>query len=183
MVKGPPLVVKPVTPQRWDDFAALFEARGSPHYCWCAPYRFADAHKMDKAQKRAAMRKRVKAGTPVGVLAYRDGAPVGWCSVAPREAYDKLDRATSMPRVDDAPTWAILCFFVPRAHRGEGIAAALLAGAVDAARKGGAQVVEGWPHDAAGTTATHRGTTALFEAAGFRVEGRRAVLRIRSGET
>ena len=31
--------VRPVTRDNWRDFERLFEAEGSPHYCWCTPYR------------------------------------------------------------------------------------------------------------------------------------------------
>ena len=167
------LVVRPVTPERWDDFAALFEARGAPHYCWCTPYRFAGAHEMDRAEKRAAMRKRVKDGTPIGVLAYDGDAPVGWCSVAPRESYAKLARSRTMPRVDERQTWTVLCFFVPRERRGEGVTRALLKGAVRQAKAGGAEVIEGYPFDTAGITSTHRGHSSVFEEAGFERDGRR----------
>jgi GNAT superfamily N-acetyltransferase len=176
-------VVLPVTAAGWDDFARLFEARGSPHYCWCSPYRFADAHEMDGGQKRAAMRRLVDGGTPVGVLAYdrRGGTPIGWCSIAPRESYVKLRRSRTMPRKTDeaTPTWTVLCFFVTRPLRGGGVARALLAGAVKYARARGARVIEGYPHDSAGISATHRGHSSLFAAAGFRADGARWVLQTR----
>jgi GNAT superfamily N-acetyltransferase len=173
------VVVRPVTEDSWDDFARLFEARGSPHYCWCSPYRFAGAHEMDGKQKRAAMRRLIAGGTPVGVIAFAAGGgdPVGWCSIAPRESYVKLGRSRSMPRrtAADVPTWTVLCLFVVRAARGTGVARALLDGAVKYARGQGARVIEGYPHDSAGTTATHRGRASLFAAAGFHADGARWV--------
>jgi len=59
------------------------------------------------------MERLVKAGTPVGILAYEGKQPVGWCCVAPRESYARLAQSRAMPRVSDAPTWTILCVFVP----------------------------------------------------------------------
>ncbi len=47
----------------------------------------------------------VAAGTPIGVLAYAGERAVGWCSVAPRESYVKLQSSRTMPRVSGAPTW------------------------------------------------------------------------------
>lgn len=167
--------VLPVTPARWDDMAALFTSTGAPHYCWCLPYRERKAHEMSKPQKRAAMRKRVKGGTPVGVLAYDGPEPVGWCSVAPRESYAKLERSRTMPRVDDRDTWTVLCFFVKRDHREQGVTFALLKGAVKYAKAKGAEVVEGYPWDTAGVSSTHRGHSSVFERAGFRKEGKRWV--------
>lgn len=173
--------VRPVTLDTWEDFVRLFESRGSPHYCWCTPYRFRDAHEMDSGDKKARMRELVAKGTPIGVLAYDGGEPVGWCSVAPRESYVKLERSRTMPRVTpiEAPTWTILCFFVKRSHRGQGVTRALLRGAVEYARSRGAQIVEGYPFDTAGVSSTHRGHSSVFEAARFRQDGRRWSLAIK----
>jgi GNAT superfamily N-acetyltransferase len=170
-----------VTADTWDDFVRLFEARGSPHYCFCTPYRFRDAQDLSKAQKKSRMHALVKGATPVGVLAYQRGEPIGWCSVAPRETYLKLERSKTMPRVTppDTSTWTILCFFVVRAHRAEGVTRALLEGAVAYARSRGARVVEGYPFDTAGVSSTHRGHSSVFEAGRFRREGKRWALGVR----
>lgn len=162
--------VRPVTAETWDDFTRLFEARGAPHFCWCTAYRFRDA-----AEKQVSMERLVSRATPIGVLAYQGGAPVGWCSVAPRETYAKLERSRTMPRATPAEvsTWTVLCFFVPRAHRKQGVAAALLQGAITYVRAAGGQVIEGYPFDTAGVSSTHRGHSSLFEAAGFAQDGKR----------
>lgn len=172
---SPALTVRPVTRATWGDFARLFSARGAPHYCWCTAYRFRDVGEMEGADKERAMHGLVTRGTPVGVLAYAGDEPVGWCSVAPRETYVKLERSRTMPRATAAEvsTWAVLCFFVPRARRGSGVALALLRGAVGYARAQGAKVIEGYPHDTAGISATHRGHSSVFAAAGFVRDGTR----------
>lgn len=172
------LAVRPVTPARWTDFASLFESKGAPHFCWCTPYRFARSHEMTKAERRDAMRARIRGRGPVGVLAYEGRQPVGWCSVAPRASYEKLAGSRTMPTIEE-DAWTVLCFFVPRALRGEGISLALLEGAVDYAREKGARVVEGYPWDTAGVSSTHRGRSTLFAAAGFApAEGRRWTRRV-----
>lgn len=174
--------IAPVTRETWRDFARLFEARGGPRYCWCAPYRFRDAHEMDAAAKKTGMRGLVTRGVPIGVLAYVGGEPVGWCSVAPRETYVKLERSRTMPRrtPPETPTWTVLCFFVKRPFRKQGVARALLDGAIAHARSQGAAILEAYPFDTAGQTATHRGHSSLFAAAGFEQEDeRRWFLRLR----
>ena len=123
------------------------------------------------------MRKSVTNGTPIGVLAYVADEPVGWCSVAPRETYVKLERSRTMPRVSDAPTWTVLCFYVQRAHRAQGVSLALLRGAVTYALDSGAQEIEGYPYDTAGISSRHRGHSRLFRRAGFRLSGKRWLLR------
>jgi GNAT superfamily N-acetyltransferase len=167
--------VRPVTKDNWEDFVRLFEAKGSPHYCWCTPYRIRAAQDLTNAEKKAHMQKLVGAGTPIGVLAYSGTEPIGWCSIAPRETYLRLERSRTMPRVTppETPTWTVLCLFVARSHRDKGISHALMAGALAYARKRGAKVVEGYPFDTAGVTSTHRGHSRLFKAARFEPAGKR----------
>lgn len=162
--------VRPVTKDTWDDFVRLFESRGSPHYCWCTPYRVRNNDQLERAQKKRHMKQLVEDGTPIGVLAYDGKEPVGWCSIGPRETYVKLARSQKMARKTPVitPTWTVLCFFVTRPYRGRGVARALLEGAVAYARARGAQVVEGYPFDTAGISSTHHGHSSLFQAARFR---------------
>jgi GNAT superfamily N-acetyltransferase len=172
--------VRPVTGDNWKDFARLFEARGSPHYCWCTPYRFRDAHEKSSVEKKVGMRELVSRRVPIGVLAYEGDEPVGWCSIAPRETYVKLERSRTMPRATppETPTWVVLCFFVTRQHRGRGITKALLRAAIAYARSQGARIVEGYPYDTAGVSSTHRGHSSVFKAARFRRDGSRWVLTL-----
>ena len=176
--------VRAVTPERAGDFAAFFSAKGCPGFCWCAAYRFTDAHRKGRAQKRTAMLRLVADETPIGVLAFDGDEPVGWCSVAPRATYARLATSRTMPTVNEN-AWTILCLFVRRDHRGAGVAKALVAGALKYARAGGARVVEAYPWDTAGISPTgpaaHWGHSSVYAAAGFRREGetRRWVHRLR----
>src|SRR5690606_3836483 len=156
--------VRPATRGNWHDFVRLFAARGGPHYGWCTPFRAPQG--LTSRQRRACMRRLVDDGTPVGVLAYRDGEPIGWCSIAPRNSYIKLARSRTMPRKTPAetPTWTVTCFFVARPHRKQGVSRALLEGAVAYARSQGSRVVEGYPFDTAGVTGTHFGHSSVFSA-------------------
>jgi GNAT superfamily N-acetyltransferase len=142
-------------------------------------YRARDNQELQSAQRRALMQGLIADGTPVGVVAYAGKVPVGWCSVAPRESYVKLARSRTMPKVSDAPTWVVLCFFVPRSARGRAVSGALLKGAVEYARARGAELVEGYPYDTAGISSRHRGHSRLFRAAGFQHEGARWFKRLR----
>lgn len=174
--------VAPVTPDHAKAFQALFSAKGCPGYCWCTPYRLKDAPKMDREQKRDAMLGLTQDGVPVGVLAFDGDAPVGWCSVAPRATYTKLERSRTMPVVDE-DAWSILCVFVRPSHRGQGLTHRLVKGAVEYAAANGARVVEAYPWDTAGLSGTgpakHWGHSKVYGACGFRAdEGRRWVRHI-----
>ena len=95
------------------------------------------------AGNRRALRKLAGSKAPPGLLAYLHGEPVGWCALAPREAYPVLDRSRVLARVDDKPVWSVVCFFVARRHRSRGVSRALVLAAVAFARKKGAKLVEG----------------------------------------
>ncbi len=98
------------------------------------------------AQNRRRMKRLVEQGKrPPGLLAYLGRAPVGWISIEPREAFSKLARSRVLAPVDDQPVWSIVCFFVDRRYRRQGISVALIEGAVDYARKKGARIIEGYP--------------------------------------
>ena len=84
-----------------------------------------------QGQTKGARRRRSTAG----LIGYRGKVPVGWVSVGPRSDYAKLARSPVMKPVDDQPVWSIICFVVPSEYRGQGVARALLAGAVAYAKK------------------------------------------------
>lgn len=129
------------------------------------------------------MKQRVCSGTPVGLLAYADGEPVAWCSVAPRSTYRRLVSDTA----SSEGVWSIACFFIVRRLRGLGFTKKLLAAAVRHARAHGAAVVEAYPVDADSPSYRFMGFTSVFTEAGFTEVGRegkrRHVMRLTLGQT
>ena len=103
-----------LTPERWTDFEELFGERGAAGGCWCMWWRLTqrefDAQKGEG--NRRAMKAIVDSGRVPGVLAYHEGQPVGWCSVAPREEFPRLGRSRILKPVDDEPVWSVVCFFI-----------------------------------------------------------------------
>src|SRR5262245_9652888 len=83
-----------VTPDRLADLARFSERHGKFRYCSCMRWRLAstDYRRASKDERVAALAGLARGGTPIGVLAYLDGEPVGWCSIAPRETYVALGR-------------------------------------------------------------------------------------------
>jgi GNAT superfamily N-acetyltransferase len=125
----------------------LFGPRGACGGCWCMYWRL--PRTQFTAQKgegtKRAFQHVVESGEIVGLLAYAKGQPVGWCAIAPRENYPVLERSRILKRVDEAPVWSVVCFFVSKEFRGKGMTTALLRGAVDYARQQGARIIEGYP--------------------------------------
>ena len=88
-------------------------------------------------------------GRPPGILAYPADEPIAWVSLGPREDFSSLERSRVLKRVDELPVWSIVCFFVGKRYRRQGLMVRLLQGAVDYAAENGAQIVEGYPVDPA----------------------------------
>jgi GNAT superfamily N-acetyltransferase len=166
----PSLEFHPLTANRWCDLASLFEHHGNPGYCWCMTWRLSSGQykQLDSTGRQKALEALVKTGTPTGILAYFDGQPVGWCSIAPRETYTRLEASTTLKRIDDLPTWSVVCFFVNRSVRGQGLSVKLLQAATAYAISRGARIIEGYP------VAPHEsyrfmGSPSTFKKVGFQV--------------
>jgi GNAT superfamily N-acetyltransferase len=185
------LAIRPLTPGRWADLEALFSARGCSvaRGCWCMYYRRSGEPAvppgMTRAGKnRADLEALAGADPPAGLIGYRGRRPVGWISLGPREDFRKLARSPVMKPVDDAPVWSIVCFVVPAEFRRQGVARALLEGAIAFARSRGVRLLEAYPVDRRGRAADESlwfGTRSMYDAAGFvevaRRKPRRPVMR------
>jgi GNAT superfamily N-acetyltransferase len=194
-------VARPLTPERWPDLERLFGPNGAYSNCWCAFQRvtgreFGAGCVNRGAGNRALLRGLTDAGRRPGLVAYRAGEPIGWVSVGPRPEFGRIVRSPitglGPAEAGDPAVWSVVCFFVPRAHRGAGTGRALLEAAIEHARAAGASVLEGYPVDRRGrrtqASSVFTGTLGLFLAAGFevvaeRVEHRPVVrLALRTGD-
>jgi len=188
------LTVAPLTPERWPDLEAIFGAKGCSvaRGCWCMAYRLSGSREspppgVTHAQaNRAALKALVDAGNPPGLIGYRGKVPVGWVSIGPREDYARLKRSAVMKPVDEQPVWSIICFVVPAERRGQGVAQALLKGAVAYARKSGATLVEAYPVDKPARSHDDFmwfGAKSMYDKAGFtevvRRKPQRPVVRLK----
>jgi GNAT superfamily N-acetyltransferase len=164
--------VVPASPDRWADVVTLLGGSGD-RGCWCqAPRGRAVGYgASNPGARREALREQLEEDPPAGMLAYVDGEVAGWCGFGPRPSLPRLERSRTIPKVDDLPVWSILCFNVRVGYRRHGVAAALLAGVVDFARRSGAPGVEAYPIDPEGgrvdTGFGYVGVTPMFEKAGF----------------
>jgi len=195
-----PVDIQPLDPARWPDLCTLFGRNGANSGCWCMWWRLAANEWTAGARAaaneagngtKAAFERVVATGGPTGLLAYREGAPVGWCAVAPRTDYPRLLRSPTIAPADpdDPGVWSVTCFFINRKQRRTGLGHALLDAAVGYAADGGATAVEGYPVDTGGVRGASgdyfTGTVTQFRRAGFTVvppragakPGKRVVMR------
>ncbi len=171
------LEIVPLTPDRWDDVAALFGEGGDPKTCWCMYWRLRskDWSFANAAATRDGLHALVDEGRDPapGLLAYRGGRAVGWVSVAPREDYERLTNSRVRPKIDDTPVWSVVCFVVSKTARREGLTTPLLAAATAYAADHGAPALEAYPVDPGDgrvpAALGYTGILSTFETAGFEV--------------
>lgn len=193
-----------MTAGRWEDVAKVFGRRGQdPSWCWCqrflrSPMKTSAAPATDPDNRRALRHEITEAAVPPGLVAYAAGQPVGWTRVGPRSGLPGVGGNRALARVlaEDLNdpggdgVWWVTCFAVDSEHRRSGVGSALLAAAVDFARRHGATAVEGHPVDTTALSAARvagsaifTGTASMFAAAGFTEVARtcrtRPVMRLR----
>ena len=191
ITKTVPLETRPLTLANWDDLEALFRGPGPHSGCWCMYWRTtrAECQRGFGEGNRRALQALVEGGNVPGILAYEGDRAIAWCAIGPRKDYPTLDRSRTLKRIDDLPVWSIVCFFVARPNRRQGMSERLLRAALDYARSRGAQIVEAYPLRTEITKLLpyerYMGIRSTFERVGFEVvaqeSGRRPVMRIRVG--
>lgn len=174
---------RPLTPDRWADFEALFGERGACGGCWCTVWRRPRPEYIrGKGDgNRRFMLTVVDSGPPPGILGYVKGEAIGWCAVAPRADYPALVRSRILKPVDDMPVWSISCLFVRKDHRRKGVSVQLLRAAVEHVKRQGGRVVEGYPVEPKTLNVpavfAWTGLASAFQAAGFAECARRSETR------
>ncbi len=171
------LEIHPLTPERWPDLVRLFNAPGGSQVrgCWCMFYRRSGRTEVPDGVSRpehakCSLKALVDAGTVPGLIGYRDGEPVGWLSLGPREDYARLERSPVMKPVDARPVWSVVCFYTAKQMRGQHVAEAMLAGGIDYARSCGARLIEAYPVDREQRSADDAmwfGGRAMYDRVGF----------------
>ncbi|MGI8927227.1 MAG: GNAT family N-acetyltransferase [Tepidiformaceae bacterium] len=185
----PTITFAPVTADRWADLERLFGKQGAYGGCWCMFWRQTrrESEELRGDANKASMQDIVGRDDVPGILAYRDGEPAGWVSVAPREQFSSLNRSRTLKAVDGEPVWSIVCFYVPKGNRRQGVMSRLIEAAVQYVHAQGGKIVEAYPEEAreggqAGDAwgGAYMGLRPSFERAGFvQVEkrGRQPIMR------
>jgi ribosomal protein S18 acetylase RimI-like enzyme len=193
-----PVVTVPANEASWEELQAVLGTRGIAARCQCQRYKLHPGEHFSgfPVEERAdRLRVTTDPGCPgaavtTGLVACRDGVPVGWCAVEPRSAYRGLLRTNRVfwaGRAEDKldpSVWAVTCLVTRVGHRKRGVAGTLARDAVAYARSRGARVLEGYPITTKDVLLEelHVGTVAMFSDAGFvevsRPTARRVVMRV-----
>ncbi|WP_404432405.1 GNAT family N-acetyltransferase [Microbacterium lacus] len=175
------LRIIPANEASWDDLQAILT--GSAGRCQCQRQRLGDHDwfRLPQQERSAILLAETHCDDPratetIGIVAYLDDEPAGWCAVDRRGVYGRL-RGSPVPwtdrneDMDDPTVWAIACLVVRRGFRGRGLTYPLVAAAVEHARARGASAIEGYPLLTAGSKVTWDelsiGPLGPFVAAGF----------------
>jgi len=173
--------------ERWEDLAEVVGHCAVANRCWCAYWYLSNAgYKEGWGEgNRLALQRRVEAGEEPGIIAYVDGEPAAWVSVAPRTRFDRLNRSRHFAPIDDVPVWAVNCFVVARRFRRQGLLPVLARAAAEFAFARGAPGVEAYPIEPSaksGAADLYLGTVKAFLQAGYeevaRPLPRRPVMRL-----
>lgn len=164
-----------LTPETWDDFAALVEANnGVWGGCWCIGFHAEEIRKGDTAaDNRAAKQAHVSNGSCHQILVYRDGQCVGWCQYGPPAEVARINNPKAYEKdLVDLPDWRIGCIFTGAGQRRKGVARAGVAAALAAIKQAGGGLVEAYPEQVTERPPQrgaylHTGPESLFEEFGF----------------
>lgn len=163
------LSIHPVTKDLWPALEQLFGKQGACNGCWCMYWRIGpDYHKRDRLMNKADLQQKVLSNHPVGLLAFSDNAPVGWCQLTPREDLSWLIKNGYGNFNSGSNVWCISCFYIKNRYRRKGITFALIKASIDYAQKAGAYLLEAYPRKSPGS---YTGCLSTFSKAGFKIAG------------
>jgi hypothetical protein len=166
---------KPLTPETWDDFAALVEANnGVWGGCWCIGFHPEGIGQDSTVTgNRDAKRAHVDIGTVHQILVYSGTECIGWIQYGPPAEVATIKNPKAYEKdLADLPDWRIGCVFTGSRHRRHGVARAGLAAALSAISEAGGGMVESYPEQLDGRKPQrgaylHTGPESLFEEFGF----------------
>jgi GNAT superfamily N-acetyltransferase len=168
-----------VGPGDWPAVDGLFGPKGLVEYCWCQYFRLErkDYSGCRSPERRNRLADAIGTGQRVGVLGSVDGAAVGWIGVGPRPGFPRLrtSRAAKLLKGDDPERiWSIVCVYLAREHRHQGLLRVLINKAVDWARDEKADMIEAFPEDDRDPATridpySFHGRVTTFVACGFTV--------------
>ncbi|MCW2738281.1 GNAT family N-acetyltransferase [Nocardioides sp.] len=163
-----------LTPDTWDDFAALVEANnGVWGGCWCMGFH-PEGLVGTPEDRRVTKRAHTDAGTVHQVLVYDEGGRcVGWCQFgSPAELPNIKNAKVYEKDLGELPHWRIGCIFTGSKHRERGVARAAVTAVLEEIRRAGGGAVEAYPEQVEDRKPQrgaylHTGPETLYEELGF----------------
>lgn len=162
-----------LTPQTWDDFAALVEANnGVWGGCWCLAFH-PESPTGSYDGNRAVKRSLVQAGAVRQVLVYDGDDCVGWCQYGTPDELPSLKNPKAYAaELDVLPRWRIGCIFTGSKHRGRGVARAAVTAVLAEVGAAGGGLLEAYPEQVADRKPQrgaylHTGPETLYGSLGF----------------
>jgi GNAT superfamily N-acetyltransferase len=124
------------------------------------------------ADHRGQKELRVHNGQAHAALVFDGDLCVGWCQFGSPDELPRIKFGRAYREGATAPPdWRITCFFVDKAYRHKGVAAAALKGALQEIARLGGGSVESSPEDVEGRKVSnsflYNATLAMFEQQGF----------------
>ena len=146
---------------------------------WRLPH--ARFEKQKGTANRTALRRLAYENSQLGLLAFAGDEPIGWCALAPRRDFVRLQTSRVLAAIDEVEVWSIPCLFIRKDQRRKGLSVQLLKAAARYVAAQGGRILEGYPveprsgemPDAFAWT----GTAAAFRQAGFEECERRSPTR------
>ena len=168
------LSTKPLNPSTWPHFAALVERHnGVWGGCWCMAFHPEGVGRGKTPDQNCCEKeRRVREGAAHAALVFEGRECVGWCQFGSPDELPRIKRQRAYgDGLAGLPDWRITCFFVDKAYRSRGVAAAALKGALQEIARLGGGTVESYPEEVTGRSVSgsflHNGTVAMFERQGF----------------
>lgn len=124
------------------------------------------------ATKRSTKERLVREGRAHAALVFDGADCVGWCQFGSPTELPRIHNQRAYFASEPAlPDWRITCFFADKGHRGQGVAATAIEGAVEQIRRLGGGRIEAYPDDTEGRKASaaflFNGALSTFERLGF----------------
>ena len=135
--------------------------------------RYRDYEKSKGLRNKELLKKLVNENKPLGVIAYENEKPIGWCSISPRKDLFRLETSRIFQPLDTIPVWSITCLYVNKNYRIKGHSGQLVIDASEFAFNNGALCIESYPilnkKNKIADTFAYVGLKTTFKKAGFKV--------------
>lgn len=172
---GDNLTIATLTNETWDAFAALVERHnGIFGGCWCIFFHPDCAERGQGYDGNRALKKRlVEEGAAHAALVMDGDRAVAWCEYGTPEELPTMNHRKDYEAAGDPlPDFRLMCIFIDKEYRRQGLTHLAVQGALDLIAKAGGGVVEGYPQDLSdgrrvGNSFLYSSTRALFEEHGF----------------